>query len=226
MKNMKQEFKIDFKNQFNSLKKYFFILLSMICGLIIFGCFKQNFIVAFYTLFIFFTFFSLMVLPFHIQYLIKNWNTKLIIDFKLKTIKIIEKDVINEFNISEISTERIITNDYSSYKSPIENYGFIRIKTKEKGSFIITSLMANPLKFPLKIDNTIKTLPYIKKEYSKSEIEYLILQKNESEEHRINIFINSFKQLSNEELNSKILNKNTIVKEAVIAAERILKERI
>lgn len=196
----------------------------MIVGLIIFGGFKENLSSAFYALLFFLTLFTLMVLPFHIQYLIKNWKTKLIIDFRLKTIKIIDGDITSEFNISEISTERILAGQ-SSYKNPIKNYGFVRIKTKQNKSFIITSLMANPLRFPLKIDKTIIALPFIKKEYTETEIDELILQKKENEEHKINIFINSFRQLSNEELKSKIENKEALVKEAVIAAERVLKER-
>ena len=219
---MKKEFNIDFKNQFNSLKHPIIVLLYMIGGLTIFGCFQQSFSSAFYTLLIFFTFFTSMVLPFHIQYLIKNWKTKLIIDFKLEKIIIKKGDIIKEFRISEIHIDRIIA-DQTAYKNPIKNYGFIRIKTKNE-SFIITSLMANPLKFPLKIDNTIIALPFIKKEYTEQEKEALIIEKNENEERKINIFINSFRELSNEELNYKI-SKNILVKEAVIAVERILKER-
>ncbi len=166
-----------------------------------------------------------MVLPFHIQYLIKNWKTRLIIDFNSKTIKITEGTKINEFKISEISTERIIVHQ-SAYNNPFKNYGFVRIKTKRNGVFVITSLMANPLRFPLKIDETKYWLPFIKKEITKSELEDLILEKKEGEERRIKIFIKSFENLSTEDLNNKIENKKELQsEEAITAVERLLKER-
>jgi hypothetical protein len=224
---MKQEFKIDFKNQYNSFKQCFFILLAGLFGIIIAGFFDQKFNLnaALITLLFFSIFFLGMVLPFHIQYLIRNWKTRLIIDFNSKIIKITEGNKISEFNISEISTERIIVNQ-SSYKTPFKNYGFVRIKTKRNGIFVITSLMVNPLKFPLKIDETKYWFPFIKKEITKSELEDLILEKKESEERRIKIFIKSFENHSTKELNFKIENKKKLQSEAIIAVERLLKERI
>jgi len=221
---MKQEFKIDFKNQYNSFKECFFILLAGLFGIIIIGLFGQNFNTALIVLLFFSLFFLGMVLPFHIQYLITNWKTRLIIDSNSKTIKITDGNKMSEFNMSEISTERIIVHQ-SAYKTPFKNYGFVRIKTRQNEVFIITSLMANPLKFPLKIDQTKYWFPFIKKEITKSELEDLILEKKESEERRIKIFTKSFENLSTEELNYKIENKKELQSEAITAVKRLLKER-
>jgi hypothetical protein len=223
---MKQEFKIDFKNQYNSFKQCFFILLAVFFGIVIAGLSNQNFNLSttLITLLIFYILFLGMVLPFNIQYLIKNWKTRLIVDFNSKTIKITEGIKTSEFKISEISTERIIVNQ-SAYKTPFKNYGFVRIKTRQNEIFIITSLMANPLKFPLKIDETKYWFPFIKKEITKSELQDLILEKKESEERRVKIFIKSFENLSTEELNHKIENKKKLQSEGIIAVERLLKER-
>jgi len=202
------------------------MLLAVFFGIGIAGLSNQNFNLstALITSLIFSILFLGMVLPFHIQYLIKNWKTKLIIDFNSKTIIITEGIKTSEFKISEISTERIIVNK-SAYKTPFKNYGFVRIKTKQNEIFIITSLMANPLNFPLKIEETKYWFPLIKKEITKSELEDLIVEKKESQERRIKVFIKTFENLSTEELNHKIENKKELQSEAIIAVERLLKER-
>ena len=85
--------------------------------------------------------------------------------------------------------------------------------------------MANPFKFPLKIDKTKYSLPYIKKSLTKAELEDLISEEKENKERKVNFFTNSFKNLSTKELILKIDNKKEMQIEAVIAAERIIKER-
>lgn len=223
---MKQEFKINFKDQAHSIKQCIYMLVPIILAVIFFEIQNQelNSEAAFFTLIIFGILFLGMALPFHIQYLFTNWNTRLVIDFNSKKIQIIQGNKTSVFNISEIVTERIIGHQ-DSYKNPLKYYGFVRIKTKQNEMFIISSLMANPFKFPLKIDSTKYCLPYIKKNYSAAELEILTLEEKEAKERRINIFTNSFENLSTKELIYKIENKKEFQIEAITAAERIIKER-
>lgn len=220
---MKQEFKIDFKNQYKSIKYSFNLLLIGSFGIIIAGIIAKNFDLNSALLtFLFFTLFFLgMVLPFHIQYLYQNWNTKLIIDFNSKIIKIIEKNKEFEFNLSEINIERIIVHQ-SSYKTPFKNYGFLRIKTKQNQNFIITSLMIEPLKIPLKINETKYRIPFIKSELSKSE---LILEQKQSEINRIAFFRKSFEDYSSDKLEIMLENRKTLQSEAIIAIEKLLRSK-
>ncbi len=223
---MTQEFKINFKNQLYSIRQCIYMLLPIIIAILFFEIQNENLNseAASFTLLIFSILFLGMVLPFHIQYLFTNWKTRLIIDYHSKKIQIIQGNKTSVFNISEISTERIIGHQ-NAWKSPFKYYGFIRIQTKNNEEYIITSLMTNPFKFPLKIDNTKYSLPYIKKSLTNAELEDLILEKKESEERRIRIFINSFKNLSIKELDSMLENKKDLQIEAIIAAERIINER-
>ncbi len=223
---MKQEFKIDFKNQYKSIKYSFNLLLIGSFGIIIAGIIGKNFDLKSALLtFLFFTLFFLgMVLPFHIQYLYQNWNTKLIIDFNSKIIKIIEKNQKFEFNLSEIIIERIIVHK-SSYKTPFKNYGFLRIKTKQNQNFIITSLMIEPLKIPLKINETKYRIPFIKSELSKTELTELILEQNQSEINRIAFFTKSFENYSSEKLEIMLENRKTLQSEAIIAIEKLLRSK-
>lgn len=223
---MRQEFKINFKNQLYSIRQFIYLLIPVIIVIIFFEIqnLDLNSEAGVFTIVGFFAFFLILILPFHIQYLIENWNTKLIVDNNSKKIKIIQGNKISEFNINEIYAERIIGHQ-DSWKSPFKYYGFIRIKTKNNEEYIITSLMANPFKFPLKIDKTKYSLPYIKKSLTKAELEDLISEEKENKERKVNFFTNSFKNLSTKELILKIDNKKEMQIEAVIAAERIIKER-
>lgn len=223
---MKQEFKINFKYQLYSIRQCIYLLMLTIAGIIFFEIQNQdlNSEAAFFTLVCFCTLFLGSILPFHIQYLIRNWKTRLIVDYNTKKIQIVHGKTTSEFSISEIVTERIIGHQ-DAWKSPLKYYGFVRIKTIQNDEFIITSLMTDPFKFPLKIDNTKYCLPYIKKSLTNAEFEDLILEKKESEERRIRIFINSLKNHSIKELDSMLENKKDLQIEAIIAAERIIKEK-
>ncbi len=222
---MKQEFKINLKSQLHSIRQCIYMLLPIIIAVIFFEIQNQdlNSEAAFFTLLIFSILFLGMVLPFHIQYLFRNWKTRLIVDYNTKKIQIVQGKTTSEFSISEIVTERIIGHQ-DSYINPLKNYGFVRIKTKQNKVFIISSLIANPIKFPIKIDKTKYCLPYIKKNYSTADLEDLISEK-EAKKQRIKIFTNSFEKLTTKELIFKIENKKDMQMEAVIAAEKIINER-
>ena len=231
---MKKEYKLNFKNQYNSSKKCFNILLWLLILLPFIIYFKKgNFSIEIFIFAIIFwllTSFT-MILPFHIQYLIKNWNTKLIINETAEKIEIYIGKTVNIFKFSEIETQRHILGHYKPgrHKSwtpiPFDYYGYVNIKTNDDRNFAITSLIADPFKFPLKIDSTIYGFPFIKKEITKKDIESIKATKTEETERRINYFIENFKSISIEELKKKLENEKVLDKNAKIAIERILESK-
>ena len=172
-----------------------------------------------------------MILPFHIQFLIKNWNTKLIINEAEEKIEIHIGKKVNIYNFSEIETQRHILGHYKPGRQkswtpiPFDYYGYVNIKTNDDRNFAITSLIADPFKFPLKIDYTIYGFPFIKKQITKKDIETLKMEKAEETERRINFFIENFKSSSREELRKKLENEKVLDKNAKIAIERILESK-
>lgn len=169
-----------------------------------------------------------MILPFHIQYLLKNWNTKLIVNDAEEKIEIHIRKTVSVFNFSEIETQRHILGHYKPGRQkswtpiPFDYYGYVNIKTTDDRNFTITSLIADPFKFPLKIDSTVYGFPFIKKEITRKDIETIKSAKGEETERRINYFIENFKSTSREELRKKLENEKVLDKNAKIAIERIL----
>lgn len=231
---MKTEFKLNFRNQYKSSKECFNILLWLLILLPIIIFYKKgNFSIEIFIFAIVFwliTTFT-MILPFHIQYLIKNWNTKLIINEAEEKIEIHIRKKVNVFSFSEIKTQRHILGHYKPGRQkswtpiPFDYYGYVNIKTNDDRNFAITSLIADPFKFPLKIDSTIYGFPFIKKEITQSDIETLKTAKTEETEQKINYFIENFKSTSIEELKKKLENEKVLDKNAKIAIERILEPK-
>ena len=222
---MKQEFKIDLKNQYKSMRHCLILFVITSFGtIVVAGIVEKNFNLNSALLIFLFSalFFLGMVLPFHIQYLYQNWNTKLIIDSNSQIIQIKERSQNFECNLSEIIVERVICHQ-SSYKTPFKNYGFLRIITKQNQNFVITSLMIEPLKIPLKINETKYRIPFIKTELSKAELAELILDQNQIKTNKIAIFTKSFEDYSSEKLTFMLENRKTLQSEAIIAIEKILK---
>src|SRR5436190_174322 len=97
-------------------------------------------------------------IPFHLQYLLINWTTTLIVDKKLGELEIRDKGKIYKYKFSNIETERKLLGHYRPDRTkswtpiPFDYYGYVKIKTVDKREFIITSLMADPFDFPLAVD--------------------------------------------------------------------------
>jgi hypothetical protein len=167
----------------------------------------------------------LFLMPFHIQYLMRNWDTKLIIDNELKTIEIQENRQTFKYKFSDISTERHLLGHHrtKSYQPiPFDYYGYVKIKTADKKCFIVTSLMADPFKFPLKIDSTKYRLTFIERDIPEEEIKR---RNDQIREQKINEFRESFDKLTDDKLIYKLENRDKFDKEAIIAAERIMEQR-
>ncbi len=172
-----------------------------------------------------------MILPFHIQYLIKNWNTKLIIYDAEEKIEIHNGQTVNSFKFSDILIQRHILGHYKPGRKkswtpiPFDYYGYVNIKTIDDKNFTITSLIADPFNFPLKIDSTIYRFPFIKNEITKKDIENTETIKANETEHRINIFIKNFESISKEELKLKLENEDILDENAKIAIRRVLESK-
>ncbi len=167
---MKSIFKIDIRHQYKSSRECFFLLLWTATAAIIFSIVYKN--TDYQTIFWFglsawFITAPLLALPFHLNYLKKNWNTKMIIDDSLQTIAIIQSSERFIYNLAEIKVSRYILGHYKPGRSkswtpiPFDYYGYLIVETKDKKEFYLTSLMLDPFNSPLKVDTTYYDLPFI-----------------------------------------------------------------
>lgn len=146
-------------------------------------------------------------------------------------IEIHNGQTVDSFKFSDIAIQRHILGHYKPGRKkswtpiPFDYYGYINIKTNDDRNFTITSLIANPFKFPLKIDSTIYRFPFIKTEITKKDLEVIKALKIEETERRINYFIKNFSSISKEELEMKLKNEEMLDKNAKIAIERILERK-
>jgi hypothetical protein len=170
----------------------------------------------------------IITIPFHIHYLIENWNTRLLIDTERQTATIESRKESFTYDFKDLKTERHLVGHHrpgiiKSYRPvPFDYYGYIKIKTKDNNIFYITSLMTDPFDFPLTIDSTKYRIPFIEGEVSEEEIK----RRNEQYwEGRINEFVETFDKLPDENLLYKIDNKEKFEREAVEAAKRIMDSR-
>ncbi len=169
-----------------------------------------------------------VTIPFHVQYLLRNWNTKLVVDNVSMTIEIQENGQIFKYKFSDITTERYLLGHHRPYihkgwqTIPFDYYGYIKINTVDKKHFIVTSLMTDPFEFPLTIDATKYRFPFIEKEISEDEIR----KRNEQvREGRISGFMDKFEKLPDDKLLYKLENRDKFDKDAVTAVERIMAQR-
>lgn len=168
-----KEFKIDFTHQLRSFRE---------C-LKIFGWYALAFIIIKFsftdfddtaTFIICISFWLVtgvgLALPFHINYLSVNWNTKLIIDENLKAIQIIEGNDIYSYALNEIIVTRHILPHYRPDRTkswipiPCDYYGYLTINAIDKKVFYITSLMLDPFESPLPVNRTEYDVPIISKQ--------------------------------------------------------------
>lgn len=225
---MTHEYRIDFRHQIRSFRESFVTLTWTMIGVVIvtFLIKGADFLTTFsFGLLIWSVTSVLFVIPFHIQYLMRNWNTKLIIDNELKTIEIQENRQIFKYKFSDISTERHLLGHHRTKRYqpiPFDYYGYVKIKAADKKSFIITSLMADPFKFPLTIDSTKYRLTFIERDIPEEEIKK---RNDQIREQKINEFKESFDKLGDDKLIYKLENRDKFDKEAIIAAERIMEQR-
>lgn len=231
---MKNTYKLNFIYQFKSIRESLFYLAFLCIAFSLFTFFIDGShyteIIVFAVIFWCITSF-IFVLPLHIHYLRANWNTELIVDDFLKRIKIKQNGHTYSYKFSEFRTLRYLGSNFKSGKkkfhkdSTISNYAYVKIKTIDKKTFIITSLMTDPFDFPLEINNTQNGLQFIKPDLTNQDREVYKTKVNDDNEEKIIRFMNLFQSLSTEELYTKLEKRSTLVKEATLAIERILHER-
>jgi hypothetical protein len=101
-----------------------------------------------------------LALPFHINYILVNWGTKLIVNDSLKTIQIIEKGEILNYDLADIQITRHLLGHYKPGRSkswtpiPFDYYGYLLLLTKDNKKIYLTSLMLDPFKPPLAVNKT------------------------------------------------------------------------
>lgn len=170
-----------------------------------------------------------MTMPFHIQYLIENWDTRLIIDIKEQVVTIEEKNYSYTCKFEDLRTERYLGGHHkpgrikSFEPIPFDYYGYVKIRTKDERFFYITSLMTDPFDFPLPISHTKYGFPIInKRERTMAEkrrhITFTKRQKTEE-------YIERFSMLPQDILLEKVNNAKRYEIEAVKAAEFVLDQR-
>ena len=227
---MKLEFKVDLKHQLKSSKETWIILCYFIAFPIIISLIRnQNPINMTLTMILFWFILNvLLLLPIHIYYLLKNWNTKLIIFPDSNKIEIVENNIKYEFDLDKIYTERVIAafhrDGFITGIVPFLYYGFVRINTQSK-SFLITSLMANPFDFPIPINRTKYGYTTARRYFTNEEIKQRQSESENLKENRVKFFIESFKDLDSEELKYKLETSELFCEEALTAAKRILDSR-
>lgn len=167
---MTTEYKIDFRHQVRSFRECF-ITFAWTMGAFIVAPFVIDGI-DYMTLFVICMLFWLvtsvaMTLPFHINYLLANRQTKLIVDDNLKTIKLIQSRQEYNYKISDIKVTRHILGHYRPDRTkswtpiPFDYYGYLQIRTKDNREVYLTSLMLDPFKPPLPVDKTEYGFPII-----------------------------------------------------------------
>jgi hypothetical protein len=201
----------------------------MVCVILFYFLFNESFVFIFFGGTALFWFMVLLTAPFHIQYLIENWDTKLIVDGDGQTVSIEKNKQTVTYNVQDLRIERHLLGHHkpgrekSARPIPFDYYGYVKIKTKDKAVFYITSLMTDPFDFPLPIDETVYGFTFINK------TELIISEKRKQvkfiKEQKIEEYIEKFNKLSDETLIEKMSNFKRYEIEAVEAAKCILNER-
>ena len=167
------EYKIDFRHQIRSFRECFITLAWTMIAVIVAPFVIEG--MDYMTMFVICILFWLtpsvaMTLPFHINYLLANWQTRLIVDDNLKTIKIIQSGLSYDYKISDIHVTRHILGHYRPDRTkswtpiPFDYYGYLQIKTSDNKKVILTSLMLDPFNPPLPFDITEYGFPIIWKQ--------------------------------------------------------------
>ena len=165
-----KEFKIDLRHQFRSFRECLYILVWTLGAAILLPFFIKD--IDFWTMFVIFILFWLvtsvgMTLPFHINYLIINWRTKLFVDENAKTLRLIKSDKTFDYHFSEIQITRFILGHYGPDRTkswtpiPFDYYGYLKIETNDNQTHYLTSLMLDPFQPPLPINSTEYEFPFI-----------------------------------------------------------------
>jgi hypothetical protein len=108
-----------------------------------------------------------MTLPFHINYLMTNWDTKLTVDNEKKEIQITDAGQTVDYKLSDIKVTRHLCGHYKPGRTkswtpiPFDYYGYLQIKTKDNKDFFVTSLMIDPFEPPIPVDKTEYRFPII-----------------------------------------------------------------
>lgn len=158
------EYKIDFKHQFRSFRECLVILGLSFLPLILVPFFNIP-VVLFVICLLSWLILSVgLTLPIHINYLINNRGTRLIIDDKSDVIKVVHSGKEREYLISDIEITRYIGAQHktgSYIPIPFNYYGYLRVRTMDNHYFYLTSLMIDPFKPPIPIHKTYYCLPII-----------------------------------------------------------------
>jgi hypothetical protein len=170
---MTREYKIDLRHQLRSFRECF-ITLAWTMGAVIVGPFvikEMDYGTIFVICILFWLVTSVaMTLPFHINYLLANRQTRLIVDDNLKTIKLIQSSQTFHYKFSDIQVTRHILGHHRPDRTkswtpiPFGHYGYLQIKTKDNEDAYLTSLMLDPFKPPLPVDKTEYRFPIIKRQ--------------------------------------------------------------
>ncbi len=170
---MIKEYKIDLRHQVKSFRKCFFTLALTMAPLlaITFIIEEMDFTTMFVICILFWIVTSVaLTIPFHINYLLANWQTKLIVDSDLKTIKLVQSGKTYDYGFSDIQVTRNILGHYRPDRTkswtpiPFDYYGYLQIRTNDNKKVYLTSLMLDPFKPPLPIDKTEYGFPIIWKQ--------------------------------------------------------------
>jgi hypothetical protein len=167
---VKELFQIDIRHQLKSSKQIFigfvWIMVSMIIGHFFIADSKLSEMLTIGLIFWLFTSVG-MILPFHIQYLITNWNMKLVIDHELGILEIVKSGITHSYKFSDLKLTRCILGHYKPGRTkswtpiPFDYYGYIEVKTNDDKRLYLTSLMIDPFNFPISISNTKYGFPFI-----------------------------------------------------------------
>jgi hypothetical protein len=167
---MTREYKLDLRHQLKSFRQCFATLVwtmgAVVIGLLIIKG------IDFWTIFTICILFWLatsvaLTIPFHINYLVANWRTKLLVDDKLKTIRIVESGQTYEYNFADIKVTRHILGHFRPDRQkswtpiPFDFYGYIKVKTSDNKVTYLTSLMLDPINPPVPVDKTEYGFPII-----------------------------------------------------------------
>jgi hypothetical protein len=229
---MKQIYKIDIKHQLRSFRQSLLYVYVSVFGVgFTYFMFHNEF--NWWTIFLvgpsLLWFAVLITAPLHIQYLTENWNTKLWIDNERQMVTIEDKSGSFSYSVQDLKTERYVGAQHkpgmikSGKPIPFDYYGYVKIRTKDRKVFYITSLMTDPFDFPLPISEAKYGLTFINKTDltiadKRKQIEFTKNQKIEE-------YIERFSKLSNDTLHEKVNNSKRYEIEAVRAAEYVLSER-
>ena len=167
-----------------------------------------------------------------INYYMQNKDTTLEIDTQTDFIKINKKGKTKNYRISDIETS--IYNIGIYYKNAIDNnsrwptihsdFGYWDLKFVNGDRYYLSNLLVDFLHQEAFVKNTkycFRLFPYIDKSNSKKAIELKQVQ----EKSRVEKFIDQYQSKSKKQLKEILDNKKNYQKEAVEAAEIIMKNK-